>query len=387
MIEPFYLLYRTGLAPTNGASVELSRMLRGVAPFAVHLMWDIAEGGSESVGCTVVADDCNAWRWPFYRGQGVYERFRKRWGLNWWDDGMLNAAKLRRRLHSFRIRPRRALVKCMTESDASHAIGLWEGLDRPPFVLHIVDILHDGLSEAETPNFVRLIQEANHVVCICDITAAEATKNGAVSTSLLDSSSEFTADDRTPLETPLRVVITGSLWKGVYEENLALEILRAAMPELRKRFVGIEFHYAGLCSDCIPGDLRHEIHDHGRLDAAAYRDLLRESHLAYLPISHLGHTVGRYSVPCRLADYLACGLPTIACTSPGTGTFSFLQSLPEGIALNVTDPDDLLEAVAHFSGTHQRWADASARAATYAAKALCVDTIRTRLFQCLDDYC
>jgi len=73
----------------------------------------------------------------------------------------------------------------MHEWDASRAFALWEGAGKPPFVLHVLDIFHDRLSEAETPKFQRLIQEARHVLCISANIAEEMQRNGARSVSLL----------------------------------------------------------------------------------------------------------------------------------------------------------------------------------------------------------
>jgi hypothetical protein len=65
--------------------------------------------------------------------------------------------------------------------------------------------------------------------------------------------------------------------------------------------------------------------------------------------------LGRFSVPSRLADYLACGLPVIASTDPGTAIFSFLSSLPQGCAANVADTKALVQAVIAFAGDSACW--------------------------------
>ena len=214
MTDPLYLIYRTGFAPTSGTSVYVSRLLRGRENSVVHLMWDISESGAKSVEQVVVADDAMAmawWPFPFYRGRGVYMRCRSRLGLDWWSRDQLNLAKLNRKLRTFRSRPRRAWVICMHEWDASRACALWEGVGKPPFVLHVMDIFHDRLSEGETPKFRRLIQEARHVLCISANIAAEMRSNGAKSVSLLPLCSGFSVDGRQPFGSPLRIVVSGTL--------------------------------------------------------------------------------------------------------------------------------------------------------------------------------
>jgi len=383
--DSLYLLYRTGLAPTNGTSVFVSRLLNGVEDSVVHIMWDTSEAGTESVEQVVVADDAMAWwPFPFYRGRGVYMRCRNRLGLNWWSRDQLNLAKLNRKLRTFRSRPRRAWVICMHEWDASRACALWEGVGKPPFVLHVMDIFHDRLSEGETPKFRRLIREARHVLCISANIAAEMRNNGAKSVSLLPFCSGFSVDGRQPLGAPLRMVITGTLWGGVYADNPAFRLLAEAWPAIKHQFPGVELHYSGLSGKQLPDKLRGEIQDHGLLSHSAYEDLLRRCHLAYLPVSHPSTTVGRFSLPSRLADYLACGLPIIACTDKGTAIASFLGSLPEGCSANVANATELCNAVARFAGEPLRWKEASATAGEYARLKLGAESARAELFRQLD---
>jgi glycosyltransferase involved in cell wall biosynthesis len=388
MSEPFFLLYRTGLAPTNGTSVQVSRLLKSAEEAAVHLMWDIAEAGPESAKQSVVVDDSHQWRWPFYRGRGLHARWRKRFRrwlrLEWWDGPQVNRTRLRRRLRTFPARPKRAWIVCMKEWDAVRAYSIWEALGRPPFVLHIMDILHDGLSEAETPQFTRLVREARHVICISDIAAEEARRQGARSSSVIPCCSDFTTGQRQALAKTLRVAMTGTFWTAKPEDNPALHVLAAAWPEIKARFPDIELHYAGASGKLIPPDLRGSLHDHGFLAPEACQQLLCACHIAYVPVSHPAHSCMRYSLPSRLADYLACGLPTIACTEPGTGIFSFLRSLPDGCAVNVTDANGLVAAVTAFAERPDYWAEVSRKAAEYAGSELRPEVVRARLFQELE---
>jgi glycosyltransferase involved in cell wall biosynthesis len=270
----------------------------------------------------------------------------------------------------------------MHESDASRACALWEGVGKPPFVLHVMDVFHDRLSEEETPKFRRLIQEARHVLCVSSNIAAEMRSNGAKSVSLLPPCSAFSVDGRQPFGSPLRIVISGTLWNAAYAD--AFKLLVDSWPAIKRQFPAVELHYCGASRKQLPRDLLGEILDHGLLSHEAYEDLLRRCHLAYLPVSHPSHTVGRFSIPSRLADYLACGLPIVASTDPGSGIFSFLSSLPRGCAANVADTKALLQAVIAFAGDSVRWAEASAKAASYARQQLGVENVRAELFRQLE---
>jgi glycosyltransferase involved in cell wall biosynthesis len=169
-------------------------------------------------------------------------------------------------------------------------------------------------------------------------------------------------------------------------------LLADSWPAIKHQFPGVELHYSGLSGKQLPDKLRGEIQDHGllspietsRLSHSAYEDFLRRCHLAYLPVSHPSTTVGRFSLPSRLADYLACGLPIIACTDKGTAIWSFLESLPEGCSANIANATELCNAVSRFAGNPLRWKEASAKAASYARQQLRVENVRAELFRQLD---
>ena len=256
-------------------------------------------------------------------------------------------------------------------------------VSHPSFSMSL-DIFHDRLSEGETPKFRRLIREARHVLCISANIAAEMRSNGAKSVSLLPLCSAFSVDGRQPFGSPLRIVVSGTIRRGVSED--AFKLLVDSWPAIKQQFPAVELHYCGASGKQLPRELLGEILDHGLLSHEAYQDLLRRCHLAYLPVSHPDHTVWRFSIPSRLADYLACGLPVIASTDSGSGIFSFLSSLPRGCAANVADTEALVQAVMAFAGDSVSWAEASAKAASYARQELRVENVRAELFRQLERF-
>jgi len=179
-------------------------------------------------------------------------------------------------------------------------------------------------------------------------------------------------------------VVAGALWGHVYGGNRALELLADSWPAIKQQFPAVELHYCGAWGKQLPKQLLGEIVDHGLLGLNACQDLLRRCHLAYLPVSHPSHTVGRYSIPSRLADYLACGLPVIASTDPGSAIFSFLSSLTGGFAADVADRKALGQAVIALAGDSVCWTEASTKAASYARQYLSVEKVRAELFRELD---
>jgi glycosyltransferase involved in cell wall biosynthesis len=385
MTGPFYLLYRTGFAPSNGTSVQLSRLLARHEEEIVHLMWDIEEGGALSVPRRVVVDDADSWQWPFRRGRGVYAKFRRLLQVGWWGGHNLNAAKLRKHLSSLPFRPGWAYIVCMREWDARRAFALLQALGRPSFVLHIMDIFHHELSPSDTPLFIELARGAQHVFCISKQIETEVRRWGARQTSTIPCVTDFAADERTFLEGPFRIVLTGSIWVDQYSYNPVLEILAGAWPEVVRRFPKVELHYAGSVVSRLPAVLRRVVQNHGLLPPSACEKLLKQCHIAVLPVSHPIDSVGRYSVPSRLADYLACGLPIITSTDDDTSIASFMRRVPRTCTANAVNMESLLAALERLGADPKAWAKASSDAARFASENLRAEKVSDELFKTLRD--
>src|SRR2546421_6297716 len=136
---PFYLLYQTGLAPTNGTSVQLLRLLEGIEDAAIHLLWDTREAGVTSVKQSLVLDDAYGQVQPDQAEKRTYHDI----GAKWWNGARLNQARLQQALQRFPSQPMRAWVLCGNERDAVRAAAILAALDHPPFLLHIMDIFQD----------------------------------------------------------------------------------------------------------------------------------------------------------------------------------------------------------------------------------------------------
>jgi hypothetical protein len=165
-LQPTFLLYRTGFAPTNGTSVQMERLFRGQDDAVVHLMWFVKEGGPNSLRWVVRVDDGFHWRRPFGPLGGYLCRLRGLVRPNWWNGHDLDAPRLRAALARIPVRPRQAYVICYAEHQAAEAGAIWDVLGNPPFVLHVMDLFHSSLSRESMPQFARLAQAADHVFCL-----------------------------------------------------------------------------------------------------------------------------------------------------------------------------------------------------------------------------
>ena len=118
--DPFYLLYQTGLAPTNGTSVQLIRLLEGIEDSAIHLLWDIREAGASSVRQSLVLDDA----FQPVQPSATEAADASQPAASWWNGNKLNNQRLREQLRRFPAQPRRAWVFCGNERDATRASAI-----------------------------------------------------------------------------------------------------------------------------------------------------------------------------------------------------------------------------------------------------------------------
>lgn len=261
---------------------------------------------------------------------------------------------------------------------------LLKAAGNPPYVLHVMDLLDAEMSETATPCFYELMRRADHVFCMSEPIEAVVKAVGARSSSILRCVSDFSAAADRKLGEPLCLAMVGTIWNWGYTRNTSLEFLEQAWHKIRERFPSVQLHYAGRSADRLPSGVRQDLHSHGLLSPRECEALLRTCHAALLPVSHPPSSVARFSLPSRLADYLACGLPTIVSAEPGTAIHEFIAPLEGQCVANVQTPAELLAAVENFCGSADAWRGVSATAADFAARHLRVSGVRRELWSRLE---
>jgi glycosyltransferase involved in cell wall biosynthesis len=335
-VKSTLLLYRTGFAATNGTSVQVQRLLYGRESESMHAMWDSEEAGDESIEFRAVAPEVEVrWPFPFRRGRGLYLR---------WLQRRSDREVLRDLEHRSGRSVDHAWVVCMWEKDARRIRGLLAAAGDPPFVLHVMDLLDAEMSESATPCFHDLIRRADHVFCISAPIEATVQAAGAKSTSVLRCVSDFSPAEDRELDGPLRLAIVGTIWNWGYTRNRSLECLEEAWHGIAERFPGAELHYVGGSAELLPDCLKKSVTNHGRRSPAECERILHGCHAALLPVSHPPGSIAQFSLPSRLADYLACGLPTIVSAEQGTAIHEFVAPLEGKCVANVQTPAELLSA-------------------------------------------
>jgi hypothetical protein len=384
-LSPTLLLYRTGFAPTNGTSVQLERLLRGNGDKIIHVMWDSREGGNESVEWVVdtTVDSARRTKLRGRIGRG-YELFRSIAATSLWRMRWIYPTRLTDAIKSIPLRPIQAYISCYGEREAGHAYTLWEKLGRPPFAFHIFDIFDAPLSREKTPNFLKLTQIASHVICLNRLIELEVIRVGATETSILPLCSDLMCAPRKYPGPGLKILISGTLYRDDKKKNSALHLLIDAWSELERAHPRLELHYCGRSSWAIPEELKRRTHDHGLLSWEAYLKLMHSCHVAFVPVAHQARTRLQFSIPSRIPDYLASGLPVIASTVPNTAAHDFFETAPRECTRGVASANELVSAFQQLSGACGRWEAASLAALEYSVQRFAIKPARNRLIELLN---
>lgn len=386
ILAPTLLLYRTGFSPTNGTSVQLERLFRGNEDKILQVMWDSSEGGLESVRWVVdTSIDLEKRRGLGGRVGRGYELLRATALMSLWKARWIKSSRLKESLAAIPIQPAQAYITCYGEREAAKAFSLWTKLGRPRFVFHVFDLFDTPVTETRTPNFFRLVQAASHVLCLNGLIEKEMNLAGAKRTSTFALCSDLPRTVRSFQGDGLRILISGTLYADKHGENYALKLLKEAWPELEIANARLELHYSGRSSWAIPKALRPFTHDHGLLPWDEYEKLMRSCHVAYVPVTHQEQSRLRFSIPSRIPDYLASGLPIIASTLPNTAVDEFLASTPRECARGISDAAQLVSAIQELSGNAERWEKASLAALQYSREAFAIESAQERLIEALNE--
>jgi hypothetical protein len=196
--------------------------------------------------------------------------------------------------------------------------------------------------------------------------------------------SDFSPAAGRALGEPLRLAMVGTVWNWGYARNTSLECLEQAWCGISERFPGAEVHYVGGSAELLPDGVKASVTNHGRRSPLECERILHGCHAALLPVSHPPGSIAQFSLPSRLADYLACGLPTIVSAEPSTAIHEFVAPLEGKCVANVQTPAELLSALESFCGSASAWRKAGGIAADFAARNLRVGPAQRELWAKLD---
>jgi hypothetical protein len=369
---PVALISPCELANTHGTGVQMLRLFGDGPRRFVHVHW-----ASHSTLAGQRPD--SQWLreptpWPWRTGRRFIRRVRDRVGLSWWPGGVVNARRFRRLVQSLKHRPQAAYVVVSGEDDARRALSLLDLFGIAP-VPHVWDLDRDELEPSTMPALGELLRRAPRVLALNESIAEQLRRFGSFSVDVVPFVSGHSAGSgwREPV-----LVLSGSL--GPRPHNGHLPIVAEALRQLRADCPAVRAVYFGAHSHRIPHELRSEIEDLGLISDDACGDVLARARLACLVTPDGNSCWDRHSIPSRIADYLACGLPILAMITRGNATHDLLSDPALRNAVRFTETaDELVDAARVWLAEEPAWARASADAVTFAERHFSLAVVRNRV--------
>lgn len=287
-----------------------------------HLFWREFDSGMGRDRRSVRIEDFLVARWPFWAG-----KVRKVPGLaifggsRWARNGLTERGR-RDLILKFRNETGALYLAPIDAEDAERMQQLAEVIGRP-FVLHLWDSLVTPLLESESHKW--LIRNAHGVLALSKPLLQEARQLRPDASELLFVREKTESRAKAPGAGPLRVALIGLL--SAYRTGLHL--LYEAFRQMRDSGVAIELHFVGSrrTLDRLGENITKEMIPTGYLRSHEARDAaLAGCHVAFLPGPMEPPTEdfrSRYSIPSRVLDFMAVGLPVVGTVHPESATAQF----------------------------------------------------------------
>ena len=265
---------------------------------------------------------------------------------------------LAKRMAHYRDRVSSAYVAPLNEADASRCLKL-ANLVGAPFLLHLWDVLEGEVSSGALRE---LVDRAESVFCVSQPLLEDV--------SLIRSDAELLLFSRdaslvtaTPREYgPLRVVMHGNI--SSYAEGL--EDLKQAIDLVEPLGLKVEVTFLGSPKILRQAKttLEKQVMVRGFLPSqeALDQELIR-AHVAFLPGPKLDPRLdlrSRYSIPSRILDYLAVGLPIVGSVHNASATGGFLSKLGVDASASCSGPVEIADWLLRLSNA-ANWAEQSTR--------------------------
>jgi hypothetical protein len=258
------------------------------------------------------------------RPSSLSNALRKR-GFSWWD-GERPSKKLANLLREkYAASTSKVYVAPLHEKDAARMRAILEIL-QSPFVLHLWDLLDD--KQIDQPATRWLIEQAEHVFCVSETLMRSIPKRPDCVSILRFGRSQSPVRAKLFTGAKLKIATLGNMGSyldGTLLLDKAITSLRGSV-EIELVYVGLEKHLNGW---------RHHLKNPVRATGFAYSDdrrdeLLAECHVGFLPGPSNDPTTdsrSRYSIPSRVLDFFAVGLPVLATVNPYSATAEYLKGL------------------------------------------------------------
>jgi len=372
------LIYHLSLGEMDGTSVVLRRLYE---PEATSLRQIYFRPGRFPVPAEFSADYVKGTAtWPWRKGARSIQQVWRQLALPSRLSRSPWAAQLKDAAANDAITSLHVVV--YDEQTAEFAHRTLEITGPQTFTLHVMDLLlDDALSPASTPHLCWLLKHANAVATVSQRLGEVIRPFTSAAALVWPIPAGFPAIRRNPpasSNAPWQLLMGGAMYAG--KTDFLEHVFLPAWKQFHQVHPHSELVYMGKDIDGIPPSVRASLRPLGVVPHDKVAETLRAASAAFLPILHEASTPWRYSVPARISDYFAAGLPVIAPHSEGTATHDFLLQAGSPAATLVAQSPDVLAALNRLHDDPAHWLAASHAASDFAARHLDLEKLRAQLF-------
>jgi hypothetical protein len=321
--------------------------------------------------------------WPFATGRGFLARKVEDFGLCWWRGDRLNESR-KPQLRELVGRTKLAYVAPLRNSEATRCRQILDTLGSP-FVVHLWDILDDKLND----DYTWLFSHAMHVFCLSEAMLDRVHQLARCEASILPfirPKSIYRARANRDQD----AFVIGLLgFLAAYKDGL--ELLAAATDALMACGLRVRIKIIGPRENLalLPSSLKPLVEYSGFLDDDARDKVLASCDAGYLPGPHQPpqHDLrSRYSIPSRMADFLAAALPVIASVHEASATASAFSSLDGCGFFPARDAGEICAAVQRLLDI-DFWSHASDNCLDFFGESYSKDVVLSRFRTIMDTLC
>ena len=353
-LHPLFIT-RSSLSSRSGVGVQTKLFTKAFTHWS-HLYWSSAEMQSQAPESVRIENPAFC-RWSMLKRPGWHTNFLAHFPLSWWRGNCLRQEKASHLVSRFREQVSILYLAPVDSQDAARMRYLVE-LFQKPFVLHFWDLLDANL---ENPDLQWLVRHAGHVFCLSAPLLAEVSRYRSDASYLLFSREPSRFLARPPGAKRLDIGLMGDI--ASYPDGLAL--LQETVKLLEERHIQVQLNYIGpvrILKKLHPS-LAHKLRPQGFVQSEEMRDkFLSDCHVAFLPgpfKSPDRDMRSRFSIPSRILDFLATGLPVVGAVHPESATADMVRSVSSSNMLfcrnaqAAADAFEQLTATDNWHSSHQ----------------------------------
>jgi Glycosyl transferases group 1 len=334
------------LSPRTALGVQTKNFLEDI-PTWKHVYWDAADFKNHDPRSTRIESLLFS-RFSIFKRDPASRPERILSRLSWWKNNEPKPA-LKKWLRTA-VKDDVSVVFASVSSvrDGERTKAILVELEKP-FVLHLWDLLDNNHSDSES--FRWLVQRAAHVFCLTQEMIDHIAPLRADATILRFTRRPSLHFATAPSGGPLRIALIGYCLP--YRDGLS--ILNKAVKIVRQRGREVSLIYIGSKKRVSAWGpvFDEEVSVTGFVESGDERDrLLRECHVGFLPgplAPPSANTLSKFSIPSRILDFMATGLPFTGTIHPESATSTYMETHGLGRCLNVNTPELLADKLIELS--------------------------------------